>query len=223
MDTLASAISMMTPQCFMASVDLKDAFYSVPISSCFQKYLKFLWDGQLYKFVCFPNGLACCPRMFTKLLKPVYAHLRRQGHESSGYIDDSYLQGDDFADAVSNVKATMHTFDSPGLITRPEKSVLIPTQRLTYLGFILDSVEMNVYLTQDKTDRLIKLCSEIISITEPTIQTVASLVGMMTASFPAVMFGPLHYCNIDMDKNDALKHSKGNFDSRMTLYLPLLL
>ena len=74
-----------------------------------------------------------------------------------------------------------------------------------------------MYLTQDKTDRLIKLCSEIIRITEPTIQAVASLVGMMTASFPAVMFGPLHYCNIDMDKNNALKHSKGNFDSRMPL------
>ena len=119
----------------MASVDLKDAFYSVPISSSHQKYLKFMWDGQLYKFVCFPNGLACCPHMFTKLFKPVYAHLRRQGHESSGYIDDSYLQGDEFADAVANVKATVHTFDFLGSISHPEKSVLIPTQGLTYLGF----------------------------------------------------------------------------------------
>ena len=80
-----------------------------------------------------------------------------------------------------------------------------------------------MYLTQDKTDRLIKLCSEIISITEPTIQAVGSLVGMMTASFPAVMFGPLHYRNIDIDKNDALKHSKGNFDSPMTLSTSSLL
>ena len=73
MDTLASAISMMKPHCFM---DFKDAYYSVPIASIDQQYLKFIWDEQLYKFVCFPNGLACCPRMFTKLLKPVYANLR---------------------------------------------------------------------------------------------------------------------------------------------------
>ena len=58
--------------------------------------------------------------MFTKLLKPVYGNLRQQGHESSGYIDDSYLQGDDFADCVANVKATVHAFDSLGLITHPE-------------------------------------------------------------------------------------------------------
>ena len=187
MDTLASAISMMKPHCFMASVDFKDAYYSVPIASIDQKFLKFIWDGQLYKFVCFPNGLACCPRMFTKLLKPVYANLRQQGHESSGYIDDSYLQGDDFADCVANVKVTAHMFDSLGLITHPEKSVLIPTQRLTYLGFILDSKEMKIYLTPEKTDRLIKLCVDISKKPKSTVQEIASLVGMMTASFPAVM------------------------------------
>ena len=100
MDTLSTAISMMKPLCFKASVDLKNAYYTVSIASSDQKYLKFIWEGQLYKFVCFPNGLACCPRMFTKLLKPVYATLRQQGYESSGYIDDSYLQGDNFADCI---------------------------------------------------------------------------------------------------------------------------
>ena len=217
MDTLASAINMMKPHCFMASVDLKDAYYSVSIASTDQKYLKFVWDGQLYKFVCFSNGLTCCPRMFTKLLKPVYANLRQQGHESSGYIDDSYLQGDDFADCVANVKATVNAFDSLGLITHPEKSVLIPTQQLTYLGFILDSVEMKIFLTPEKIERLTKHCLEILNKSRPTIQEIASLVGMMTASFPAVMYGPLHYRSIDIDKNDALKQSKGNFSSHMTL------
>ena len=50
-----------------------------------------------------------------------------------------------------------------------------------------------------------------------TVQEIQSLVGMMTASFPAVMYGPLHYRSIDMDKNEALKKSKGNFNSSMTL------
>lgn len=41
MDTLQSVISLMTPNCFMASIDLKDAYYSVPIAVAHQKYLKF--------------------------------------------------------------------------------------------------------------------------------------------------------------------------------------
>lgn len=35
------------------------------------------------------NGLALEPRMFTKLLKPVFANLRAAGFASSSLIDDS--------------------------------------------------------------------------------------------------------------------------------------
>jgi len=41
MDTLQSVISLITPNCYMASVDLKDAYYCVPIAVSDQKYLKF--------------------------------------------------------------------------------------------------------------------------------------------------------------------------------------
>ena len=53
----------------MASIDLKDAYYSVSIHSDFQKYLKFSWRGQLYKFVCFPNGLTLALDMIHKIVK----------------------------------------------------------------------------------------------------------------------------------------------------------
>ena len=42
----------------MASIDLKDTYYCVPIAPSHQKYLKFEWDGRLYQFPCFPSGLA---------------------------------------------------------------------------------------------------------------------------------------------------------------------
>ena len=41
MDTIWTAIRLMTPGCYMASIDLKDAYYSVPIHTDFQKYVKF--------------------------------------------------------------------------------------------------------------------------------------------------------------------------------------
>ena len=36
MDTVLSAVRLMKPRCFMASIDLKDAYYSVSIHSDFQ-------------------------------------------------------------------------------------------------------------------------------------------------------------------------------------------
>ena len=93
MDTLEIAVKMMKPGCFLASIDLKDAYYTVPIFRAHQKYLKFIFNGTLYKHACIANGLSCALKVFSKLLKPVYATLHNQGYLSLGYIDDSYLQG----------------------------------------------------------------------------------------------------------------------------------
>ena len=91
----------------MAMVDLKDAYYSVPIAPEYQKYLKFRFNGKLHQYTCLPIGLACAPRLFTKLLKPAYEHIRQKGMISSAYIDDSYLQGDTFEDCKKNVDLTV--------------------------------------------------------------------------------------------------------------------
>ena len=49
MDTLKAAVNM-RPGCFMASGDLKDAYYTVPIHPSHQKYFKFYLDGVFYKY-----------------------------------------------------------------------------------------------------------------------------------------------------------------------------
>ena len=54
----------------------------------------FQFAGQLYKVVCLPNGLTSAPRLFTKILKPVFAALHKEGHDIMGYLDDSILFGD---------------------------------------------------------------------------------------------------------------------------------
>ena len=92
MENLQSDTRMMTQKCYMASVDLRHAYHSVSLDEECRKFLKFSWRDQLFQFTCFPNGLASCPRYFTKLMKPVYASLRQQGLLSAVYIDDSYLQ-----------------------------------------------------------------------------------------------------------------------------------
>ena len=54
MDTLGPVIKLMTPNCFMATIDLKDAYYSVPVSEKHQKYLQFYWKGTTTSFLVSP-------------------------------------------------------------------------------------------------------------------------------------------------------------------------
>lgn len=65
MDNIWTAIRTMKPGCYMASIDLKDAYYSVPISTTDQKFLKFEWKGTLYQFTCFHKNLQNCINQFS--------------------------------------------------------------------------------------------------------------------------------------------------------------
>ena len=179
--------------CYMASVDLKDAYYTVPIAAEHQKFLKFLWRGCMYKFTCLPNGLACAPRVFTKLLKPLFATLRKLGHLCFGYIDDTYLQGDTSNECSRTVDATVDVFSKVGFITHPDKSVLIPTQKLVFLGFILDSLLMLVRLTPEKATKVKNICFKLISTQFPSLQEIAEVIGILVSTFPGVAYGPLYY------------------------------
>ena len=219
MDTLTTAIKMMRKGCYMASVDLKDAYYTVPIAAEHQKFLKFLWRGCMYKFTCLPNGLACAPRVFTKLLKPLFATLRKLGHLCFGYIDDTYLQGDTSNECSRTVDATVDLFSKVGFITRPDKSVLIPTQKLVFLGFILDSLLMLVRLTPEKATKVKNICFKLISTQFPSLQEIAEVIGILVSSFPGVAYGPLYYRALESAKCAGLRASKGNYSFKISLPL----
>ena len=171
----------------------------------------------MYKFVCFPNGLALCPRQFTKLLKPVFSSLRKLGYISVVYIDDTWLISEDYNSCVNNIAETITLLDRLGFVIHPEKSILIPTQEITFSGLIFNSANMTVKLTPERALKLKTACLENLEATTPLIRDMAQLLGLMTSSFPGIMYGALHYRVLEMEKTCALKQTKRNFDRSMTL------
>ena len=61
---------------WLTRIDLKDAYFAVPIHTEHQQFLRFRWQGTSYQFICLPFGLSTATRVFTKLLKPVMSYLR---------------------------------------------------------------------------------------------------------------------------------------------------
>ena len=53
---------------WMCKIDLKDAYFSVPMSTQSRKWVRFNWKGKLYEFLCLVFGLGPAPRIFTKLI-----------------------------------------------------------------------------------------------------------------------------------------------------------
>ena len=64
---------------WLVKVDLKDAYFSIPIDREHWKYLCFKLGGKTYQFTCLPFGLTSAPWVFTKTLKPIVALGRELG------------------------------------------------------------------------------------------------------------------------------------------------
>ena len=61
MDTIETVIGLMRYNCYMASLDLSNAYFSVPVATSDRCYLKFKWKKELDQFLVLPNGLTSAP------------------------------------------------------------------------------------------------------------------------------------------------------------------
>jgi len=215
-ESIQNVLNVVKPNAFMASIDLKDAFYSVPIYKEHQKYLKF-FHKKLYKFVCLPNGYGPAMRVFTKITKVPFSHLRKNGHISVVFVDDSYLQSNTYEECMTNIHDTVKLLELLGFTIHPNKSILTPTQNITFLGFDINTIKMTITLTYKKKEKIKYLCETSLSLKSITVRNLATVIGNLVAAFPSVTYGKLHYRHLEAEKIAAVKYSKQNFDSTLIL------
>ena len=215
--TIQTIIDMMRPNQFMCSIDLTDAYYCIKVDPSYRKFLKFIWNEQLYQFTCLAQGIGCAPRLFTKAMKVPLSYLRENGITIAAYIDDLIIFADSAEQCEEHCNMTIYTLQRLGYIINFEKSMLNPSQKMEHLGLVLDSVNMTVSLNEDKCTNIIKMCKNMLCTENPTIRSVAKLVGTMISYLPGVEFGKMYYRQLEHCKINALKNANGNFDSTMTL------
>ena len=133
MESLTDVFKTIKKDVWMASIDLEDVFFTVPVHISHQKYFKFGWFQNFYKFLGMPNGYSDAMQIFTKILKPVFGHSRNQGHISVIFVDDSYLQGDTNNEGMNHINATIDLLRSLGFSIHTGKSTLIPKQKIEFL------------------------------------------------------------------------------------------
>ena len=208
---------LLKQECFMAKVDLKDAYYLVPIHESCQKYLRFRINDTLFEFTCLPIGLNTAPYVFRKILKPVVAYLRRLGFHSVIYLDDLLLIGDSFSRCLENVKMTQGLLNRLGFIINRLKSQMRPKQRCCFLGFIYDSKQMSVELPEAKRLKIDNLLKNIREGQKTRIRKFAEIVEFLVACCPAVKYGWAYTKACERQKYLALKANNNNYEAHMNV------
>nr|CAH7741143.1 unnamed protein product [Callosobruchus chinensis] len=207
--------------CFLSTLDLKDAYLMLAVHQGHRKYLRFRFEGKIYEYNSMPFGLNCAPLVFTKLMKPVLSHLRKRGFMSVLYLDDFLLIGSSYSKCSGNVSVTVKLLESLGYIINYDKSSLTPSRDVSYLGMHYNSQDMTVSPTTEKRLHMLAITNKFSKKKHCKIRDFAHFLGNIVACCPAIKYAWAYTKRFERAKYLALKTAADNYDSKMEIDVSL--
>ena len=119
---------------WVTSIDLKDAYFHIPIKPAFRKFLRFTVGREVFQFKALPFGLTSAPREFTRVTSTLASIVHRKGINLHLYLDDWLLRARSFEGCLQQTREVVQDTTDLGFIVNPEKSNLVPTQKFSFLG-----------------------------------------------------------------------------------------
>lgn len=192
METTQSVLASLHQGDWMVSIDLQDAYFHVPIHPASRKFLRFVFEGQVYQFRSLCFGLSTAPQVFTRILLSVARHLHLEGIRVSMYLDDWLLKAASRESCLEDLSKTLQLTKSLGLIINEKKSCLIPSQQIVYLGVSLDSQTFQAFLSNQRIASCLQKIDDFLQRKICSANEWMSLVGTLTSVEKFVKLGRLN-------------------------------
>ena len=202
---------------WMTKVDLKDAYFMVPIHKEDRAFLKFLFKEKVYQFKCLPFGLACAPWVFTKTLKPLAAQLRQLGMRLIVYIDDILILAESKELARDHFIGLVYLLENLGFVISKPKCVLEPTQSVEFLGFSVNSVQQELSLPAGKMKKIRAETRGLLEGGQVTARKLSQLLGKLQAATRAIPLAPLFYHKLQQALQRGLEQSEQDYSAKLIL------
>ena len=181
METIQSTLLSVRRGDWMVSIGLKDAYLQVPIHPDSRKYLRFMAFNKVYQFKVLCFGLSTAPQVFTRVMAPVSAILHSLGIRLRRYLDDWLIQASSREQVLLSLRTVLQLCNSLGIVVNWEKSQLVPTQRICYLGVLLDSISFRASPAQKRVDKLLSIGDVFLSSVEQPAKSWLELLGVLSS------------------------------------------
>ena len=141
--TLSDAINLLTPNSYMAKVDLKSAYRSVEIRHDHQILTGIQWtfsgDSKPTMLIdkCLPFGARKSPAAFNRITQSVKRMMERRGYKIIVYLDDFFMCEDTFEKCLQSFSTLISLLRSLNFRINWKK-VIDPCKQLTFLGINID-------------------------------------------------------------------------------------
>ena len=159
---LETAIQFLRQKGYMTSFDLKSGYHHVDIVQTQHTLLGFVftdWQGnkRYFQYKALPCGLSTVGKIFTKILRQLIKHWRANCIQAVVFLDDGLQSNTDEKLALQHSMQIKGSLLSAGFVPNRKKSTWIPTQILTWLGFVVDLIKGKNFLTAERIEKTEKL------------------------------------------------------------------
>ena len=192
METLDTVRMSLQKGDWATSLDLRDAYFHIPIHRKSRRYLRFFFKGKIYQFRALPFGISVSPYVFSRVLKTVLRHVRRLGIRVHAYLDD-WLQL-----SVSEVQSWQHSrrflniILELGFVPNWEKSELVPTQKFCFLGARFNLIKGQVGPSLERISTFQQALTLLLNARQASARQLHSIVGQMESMANLLPWGRLH-------------------------------
>ena len=217
MEGINTVKDLLKPQDWMIKIDITKAYYHILIHPAFQNLLRYVWNGEHFKYQVLPFGLSTSPWIFTKVIKEPMKFLRGLGIRLVFYLDDILIIGSSPEEVLQHGQKVIQVLSSLGFLIHQEKSVFTPSQVIQFLGYQLDSTNMSILVPKEKLKNLKKEASHLINHPRMTIRKLASFLGKLNALSQAMPHQSLMTRQLLRIKNQALSSNGKNWEAMVDI------
>ena len=198
MVTIQSVLLSVRQGDWMASIDLEEAYLQVPVHPTSRHFLRFIFRDTVYQFQALCFGLSTAPQVFTRVMAPVSAILHSLGIRIRRYLDDWLVQSSSRESLLEDLQTVFQLCHELGIVVNPQKSNLVPSQVVQYLGVVIASTSFRASPSVERISRLQSTAAEFQSCASPTATFWLSLLGVLSSLAHLVPGGRLRMRSLQL-------------------------
>ena len=181
METVASVLLSVQEGDFLASIDLKDAYFQIPVHQSSRKLLRFLSGGTVYQFKALCFGLSTAPQVFTRVFAAVSAWVHSHRIRLLRYLDDWLVLASSESEAKKNVQDLLLLCHFLGIVINEEKSNLVPSQSANCLGMTIDTGAARIFLSLARVEKFLSVAETFCTLSVPPTQLRQVVLGLLAS------------------------------------------
>ena len=191
METVALVLLSVREGDFLASLDLKDAYFQIPIHGSSRKLLRFMSEGTVYQFKALCFGLSTAPQVFTRVFAAVSAWAHSRGIRLLRCLDDWLVFSSSERKAKESIRELLSLCRTLGIVINEKKSDLVPSQSAKYLDMTIDTGAGKVFPSLARVEKFLTVAERFCSMQSPPAQLWQVVLGHLASLERLVPHGRL--------------------------------